>query len=127
MACASRFPPRDELDVNLRVLIAARIVFLLVKLAVFLSIVWLAASAALYGIMLLPPAQFATVIGKLPAQAVFPVLPFASLWSWARAGSLDVGDIAPDFNLKTHDGASRVRLSEHRGQRPVVLVFGSYT
>ena len=112
---------------NLRVLIAARIVFLLVKLAVFLGIVWVAASAALYAIMLLPPAQFATVIGKVPAEAVFPVLPFARLWSWARAGSLDVGDIAPDFNLKTHDGASRVRLSGHRGERPVVLVFGSYT
>ncbi|MDQ3621703.1 MAG: redoxin domain-containing protein [Verrucomicrobiota bacterium] len=38
-----------------------------------------------------------------------------------------VGDEAPDFTLKTQDGAREVRLSSFRGKRPVVLVFGSYT
>ncbi|MEQ1859011.1 MAG: hypothetical protein ABMA13_03670 [Chthoniobacteraceae bacterium] len=38
-----------------------------------------------------------------------------------------VGETAPDFKLKTQDGASEVQLSSFRGRRPVVLVFGSYT
>ena len=38
-----------------------------------------------------------------------------------------VGQIAPDFELKTADGKRTVRLSSFRGKRPVVLVFGSLT
>jgi hypothetical protein len=38
-----------------------------------------------------------------------------------------VGQTAPDFTLPTHDGKSKVRLSEFRGRKPVVLVFGSFT
>jgi EF hand len=34
---------------------------------------------------------------------------------------------APDFVLKTQDGKRPVRLSEFRGKRPVVLIFGSFT
>jgi peroxiredoxin len=45
----------------------------------------------------------------------------------ARAGSLQVGDSAPDFDLETLDKKSRVRLSSHLGVKPVVLIFGSYT
>ena len=55
------------------------------------------------------------------------VLPFESLWMSARAGHLHAGDVAPDFTLKTVDGTAQVTLSSFRGQRPVVLVFGSYT
>jgi thiol-disulfide isomerase/thioredoxin len=40
---------------------------------------------------------------------------------------LKVGDIAPDFTLNTKEGNHEVKLSSFRGQRPVVLVFGSYT
>src|SRR5205085_3648204 len=38
-----------------------------------------------------------------------------------------VGDRAPDFTLKTHDGKRTVRLSEARGHKPIVLIFGSFT
>jgi hypothetical protein len=38
-----------------------------------------------------------------------------------------VGQPAPDFALKTADGKRTVRLSQYRGKRPVVLVFGSFT
>ncbi len=38
-----------------------------------------------------------------------------------------VGDLAPDFELKDPEGVTQVRLSDFRGQRPVALVFGSYT
>jgi hypothetical protein len=41
--------------------------------------------------------------------------------------TLSVGDMAPDFKLKTMDGKQQVQLSSFRGKRPVVLVFGSYT
>ena len=34
---------------------------------------------------------------------------------------------APDFALHTQDGKGQVRLSEFRGKKPVVLVFGSFT
>jgi peroxiredoxin len=35
--------------------------------------------------------------------------------------------MAPDFSLPTADRTRIVRLSSFRGDRPVVLVFGSYT
>ena len=38
-----------------------------------------------------------------------------------------VGDMAPDFELQDPEGKARVRLSDFRGERPVALVFGSYT
>ncbi len=38
-----------------------------------------------------------------------------------------VGDLAPDFELHDPNGETAVRLSDYRDQRPVVLVFGSYT
>ncbi len=38
-----------------------------------------------------------------------------------------VGDYAPDFELLQKDGESTLRLSDMRGARPVVLIFGSYT
>jgi hypothetical protein len=34
---------------------------------------------------------------------------------------------APDFVLRTQDGERQIRLSEFRGKKPVVLVFGSFT
>ena len=37
------------------------------------------------------------------------------------------GEPAPDFHLKLLGSEERVRLSGFRGQRPVALVFGSYT
>jgi hypothetical protein len=44
-----------------------------------------------------------------------------------REGALVVGDQAPDVVLTALDGVTRVRLRDHIGQRPVVLIFGSYT
>ena len=40
--------------------------------------------------------------------------------------TLRVGDSAPDFTLKSKDGKSEVQLSKLR-DKPVVLIFGSYT
>ena len=41
--------------------------------------------------------------------------------------SLSPGDPAFDFDLPLLDGSGRVRLSDFAGERPVALVFGSYT
>jgi peroxiredoxin len=58
---------------------------------------------------------------------VFLVFPFKPMWLHARDGSLKVGDEAPDFSLENYDKQSTVQLSASRGEKPVVLVFGSYT
>ncbi len=37
------------------------------------------------------------------------------------------GELAPDFELPSLDGGGTVRLADLRAERPVALVFGSYT
>jgi hypothetical protein len=91
-----------------------------------LALLYAAACAGVYWLMRQPPEQFAAGFAKLPMAAMM-VLPFEPLWMRARAGDLDSGETAPDFELETWDKSARVRLSSHRGVRPVLLVFGSYT
>ncbi len=74
-----------------------------------------------------PPEQFGQIMKRLPMPLVFGVLPGQRLFMWARDGRLAQGDAAPDFTLRMLDRAGAVTLSSFRGQRPVVLVFGSYT
>jgi hypothetical protein len=38
-----------------------------------------------------------------------------------------VGEPAPDFTLATYDGKQKITLSDYRGKKPVVLIFGSFT
>ena len=38
-----------------------------------------------------------------------------------------LGRLAPDFELADHEHKRRIRLSQFRGQKPVVLIFGSFT
>lgn len=38
-----------------------------------------------------------------------------------------VGDVAPNFKLKTLDEKREIELARFKGSKPVVLVFGSYT
>ena len=38
-----------------------------------------------------------------------------------------VGDVPPDFDLKFVGSEERVKLSSFKGQKPVALIFGSYT
>jgi len=89
---------------------------------------YLLAAAGFFWTMHQPPVQFAGIVARLPKAAMYAFGPlFPPLWAVARAGDLNVGDPAPDFDLETHDHSGRVRLSSFRGQRPVALVFGSYT
>jgi hypothetical protein len=38
-----------------------------------------------------------------------------------------IGEKAPTFRLTTHDGTQTISLSDYRGKKPVVLIFGSFT
>jgi hypothetical protein len=83
-------------------------------------------TAGLYCAMLRPPESFGAIAAHIPMPA-FMVLPFRPLWMSARAGSLAAGDPAPDFELPTVDHNAKVKLSDVYRERPVVLIFGSYT
>ncbi len=74
-----------------------------------------------------PPEQFGRTMAHMPAPAVFLLAPFETLWTEARAGTLQVGDAAPDFDLDKVDKSGRIQLSALTSRQPVVLVFGSYT
>ncbi len=72
------------------------------------------------------PEEFGRFMKNVPGPS-FAILPFETMWTRARAGTVNVGDVAPDFALPTLDKSSRVQLSSFRGKQSVVLVFGSYT
>ena len=44
-----------------------------------------------------------------------------------RQGDLRTGDPAPDFKLEVMRTHEKIELSSFAGDRPVVLIFGSYT
>lgn len=93
-----------------------------------LAALWMLACGGLYRVMQQPPEHFARVMAKIPGPIPFLVLPFETLWMRARAGTLQVGSSAPNFALAKLDKTAQIQLSSFTAQnRPVVLVFGSYT
>ena len=96
------------------------------KSAALLACLWLAGVVFFSYAMHQTPESFGRIMSRTPVIA-FITLPFETLWTHARAGALQPGDLAPDFTLPTLDKSSHVRLSSFRGKQPVVLVLGSYT
>ncbi len=96
------------------------------RYAIPLLVVYVILLVGLFAAMLRPPAVFGHIMSKLPAVSYF-LFPFEPMWLVARRGKLKVGNLAPDFALKTTDHSSVVRLSSFRGQKPVVRIFGSHT
>jgi len=93
-----------------------------------LAIVWVLACGSLFAVMRQSPETFARVMARVPGPVAFLVLPFETLWTHARSGKLQVGDVAPDFSLMKLDKSAQIQLSALTAQRqPIVLVFGSYT
>jgi len=93
-----------------------------------IATLWVIACVALYSVMRQPPERFARVMAKIPGPIPFLILPFETLWMRARAGTLQAGSPAPDFSLMKLDKTAQVQpFSLTAQQRPVVLVFGSYT
>lgn len=98
----------------------------LLKISLILLLTYSVLFVGFYIAMCQRPAVFSSVMSKTPG-VVFLIFPFKTMWLSARAGNLNVGDAAPDFSLETYDKRSRVQLSDFKGKKPVVLVFGSYT
>ena len=90
------------------------------------ALLYTASAATFYWAMRQPPERFGFIMAHVPGMAM-SLLPFEPMWISARAGSLQPGDMAPDFDLPTLDHARRVRISEEYRTKPVVLIFGSYT
>ena len=70
-------------------------------------------------------AQWMQEMDALPAEEQVP--------NWEHTRALMVrqaprpGDPAPDFALQTRHSDDVIRLSEFQANRPVVLIFGSWT
>jgi hypothetical protein len=98
----------------------------LARIAVAIAAVYAVLTMLLFGVMLQSPDRFAATMKHVPWPA-FVALPFKPLWQVARVGQVNVGDMAPNFSLESPDHKSSFLLSSLRGEKPVVLVFGSYT
>jgi hypothetical protein len=99
---------------------------ILFRAALVLVVLWLIFLGFIAWAMHQPPETFGRVMARMPVAAYF-VLPFETLWTQARAGSLQPGEEAPDFSLPLLHQSTPVELASFRGKEPVVLVFGSYT
>ena len=88
--------------------------------------VWICLVAYVGWAMRQPPEVFGRVMSHMPMPAYF-VLPFETLWNRARKGNLQVGDTAPALTVKRLNETTPVDLGSLWTERPVVLVFGSYT
>ena len=87
---------------------------------------WLGFVAYVDWAMRQPPEVFGHVMAKMPMPAYF-LFPFETMWTDARKGTIAVGDTAPDFTVKTLDTKVPTQLASLWADKPVVLVFGSYT
>jgi hypothetical protein len=89
-------------------------------------VLWLGFMAYVDWAMHQPPEGFGHVMARMPMPAYF-IFPFETMWTDARKGTLNAGDQAPDFTVKTLDTKVPVKLASLWVDKPVVLVFGSYT
>jgi len=96
------------------------------RVLVVVFILWTGFVGFMWRIMHRTPEGFARVMMHLPWE-VFLVCPFETMWTQARAGTIHVGDAAPDFTLTKLDKTGTVQLSELNKIQPVVMIFGSYT
>lgn len=87
---------------------------------------WLGFVAYIDWAMHQPPEVFGHVMARMPMPAYF-LFPFETMWTDARKGTLSAGDLAPDLTVKTLDTKVPTQLASLWADKPVVLVFGSYT
>jgi peroxiredoxin len=89
-------------------------------------VLWLGFVDFIWRAMHRTPEQFGQVMMHMPWE-VFLIVPFETLWTRARAGTVQIGDPAPDFTLMKLDKSGTVQFSDLNRVQPVVLIFGSYT
>jgi hypothetical protein len=87
---------------------------------------WVSLVAYVNWAMHQPPEVFGHVMARMPMPAYF-VLPFETLWTRARKGQLSVSDTAPSLTVKKLEDHAPTELGSLWAEKPVVLVFGSYT
>ena len=87
---------------------------------------YLISLASVYVAMRQPPERFGAFMSHVTMPAMM-LVPFRPLWMSARGGHLKVGDPAPDFTLPLLHGDRTITLSHETRQKPVVLIFGSFT
>ncbi len=92
----------------------------------FVLLAWLGFLGFIGWAMRQPPEDFGHVMAHMPGPA-YMLFPFETMWTSARRGHLHVGSQAPDFTVQTLDTKAPVQLASLWGNRPVVLIFGSYT
>ena len=72
-----------------------------------------------------PAADFMAHMDSRPPDKQLPN------WAWTKALMMreppSVGGMAPDFTLKTRGSNTTTSLSQFRNEKPVVLIFGSWT
>ncbi len=100
---------------------------MLLRVGIVLAVLYSAFGSYVWWAMHQPPEKFAKVMSRMPGPVPFLLFPFETAWLRARAGHLNIGDPAPDFNLAKLDQSTHVQLSAVNQGQPVVLVFGSYT
>jgi hypothetical protein len=94
--------------------------------AVVLFVLWIGFVGYIYRAMRQPPEVFGRVMANMPMPAYF-LFPFETMWTQARNGSVQPGDVAPNLTVKKLEDKSPIELGSLWAERPVVLVFGSYT
>jgi hypothetical protein len=97
-----------------------------VTIAAVCFVGWVSLVAYVNRAMHQPPEVFGHVMARMPMPAYF-VLPFETLWTRARNGHLRVGDPAPGLTVKKLEDHAPTELDSLWAEKPVVLVFGSYT
>ena len=100
---------------------------MIVGILASVALLYISSAAFIWRAMHQPPEDFGRLMSKLPGPVPFLLFPFETMWLRARAGTLHIGDVAPDFSLALLGKDERVQLSTLNRQGPVVLVFGSYT
>jgi len=98
----------------------------LVPVAAVLIPAWLCFLGYINWAMHQPPEVFGHVMARMPMPAYF-VIPFETLWSRARKGHVEIGDTAPNLPARRLEDKTPVDLGSLWNEKPVVLVFGSYT
>jgi hypothetical protein len=99
---------------------------LLVSALAVVICLWLGFMGYIYWAMRQPPEVFGHVMAKMPGPA-YLLFPFETMWTEARKGTLHPGDVAPDLTVRKLEDKTSLRLASLWADKPVVLVFGSYT
>ncbi len=96
------------------------------RTAAILFVLWIGFVGYIYRAMRQPPEVFGHVMARMPMPAYF-LFPFETMWTHARRGTIQPGDIAPNLTVKKLEDKSPIQLGSLWAERPVVLIFGSYT